>query len=47
MSGLVLREGNSGILQEQEAVLPCPATALFTLSQLVRRTASHRSQSED
>lgn len=37
MSGLVLRERNSGILQEQEAVLPSPATTLFTLSQLVRK----------
>lgn len=32
MSGLVLREGNSGILELYEAVLPSPPTAFFTLS---------------
>lgn len=40
MSGLVLKDGNSGVLEWQEVVLPSPATAIFILSLLREEESS-------
>lgn len=39
MSGLVLREGNSGVLESQEVILLSSATAVFTLSLLCEESS--------
>lgn len=40
MSGLVLREVNSGVLESQEVILLSPATSVFTLSLLCEEESS-------